>query len=496
MGNAPKYRAIYEERIAEARAELAAAHRPDEKLAKAKALTRLYLLYQNDSALVYNAMSINLALQEGDENQYIRLLCEKALLYGHGGLVNEGTALLDSILRDSRVQTPELRRMVFEYYFDVNDFIYHYSRPVDLHTKNVVRLNALRDSLYIYSPKQQDQAMHTNVTYVSPRELIDSLTKVFNASTHDGEKAVLAIILANRYNGEGMHEERDLYWIISATLNIRNARMDNQALVYLGQAMLASGDWSRAEKYLNLAYDQALFYNSRSRLVMLAPSMKKLSDREHQHAERLSSYCMWAAILCTCLIAFTIVVVRKAWKCKRQCSMEISRMENEQAKVVNRATTDSKHIEAQSDALRRFMNISIDAYFEFLHLRNMVVRKLKNKDVTDLLQQLTTEGEVTKAQKNLLRRFDIAFTRLYPNFVEQVNALMRPDAQLAKSENEILSTEMRLLALWRLGVTEAGRVAIILSLSVNTVYFYRNKIRAGAIDRDHLHEQIMGIKNV
>lgn len=73
---------------------------------------------------------------------------------------------------------------------------------------------------------------------------------------------------------------------------------------------------------------------------------------------------------------------------------------------------------------------------------------------------------------------------------------MTPENQVSKPENELLSTELRLLALWRLGITDAGRVATILNLSVNTIYFYRNKLRAGAIDREHFNDGIMAIKGV
>ena len=174
----------------------------------------------------------------------------------------------------------------------------------------------------------------------------------------------------------------------------------------------------------------------------------------------------------------------------------VNTLKSTSAHVNARESSTQAQIEAQADAMTQFMGIATDATFEFVHLRQLVVRKLKNNDAQALLKQLTAENSTGKIQTELLRKFDIAFMRLYPDFIAKVNALMLPEAQISKPEDELMSTELRLLALWRLGLTEAGRVATILNLSVNTIYFYRNKLRNGAKDREHFNDGIMAIQGV
>ena len=73
---------------------------------------------------------------------------------------------------------------------------------------------------------------------------------------------------------------------------------------------------------------------------------------------------------------------------------------------------------------------------------------------------------------------------------DEVNSLLRADAQLAQSDPDKLSTELRILAFMRLGIDDATRVAKFLNLSVNTVYTYRNKMKNRASDREKFEENL------
>ncbi len=89
--------------------------------------------------------------------------------------------------------------------------------------------------------------------------------------------------------------------------------------------------------------------------------------------------------------------------------------------------------------------------------------------------------------------FDSAFIHIYPDFVQQVNALLRPDAQITLAPGEVLNTDLRILAFMRLGIEESPRIAQILNYSLNTIYSYRNRLKARAIDRENFEADIMRI---
>lgn len=76
-----------------------------------------------------------------------------------------------------------------------------------------------------------------------------------------------------------------------------------------------------------------------------------------------------------------------------------------------------------------------------------------------------------------LADFDDAFLELFPDFVEQVKALLVPEAELRIKPKERLNTDLRVLALIHLGITESRQIAEILHYSLPTIYNSRTRMR-------------------
>lgn len=112
----------------------------------------------------------------------------------------------------------------------------------------------------------------------------------------------------------------------------------------------------------------------------------------------------------------------------------------------------------------------------------------------DELYRMTRSGKFVEEQsREFYDVFDNAFLHIYPDFVERVNALLRSDAQIELQAGELLNTDLRILAFMRLGIEESARIAQILNYSLNTIYAYRNRLKARAINRDTFEADIMTI---
>ena len=112
----------------------------------------------------------------------------------------------------------------------------------------------------------------------------------------------------------------------------------------------------------------------------------------------------------------------------------------------------------------------------------------------DELYRMTRSGKFVEEQsREYYDVFDNAFLHIYPDFVERVNALLRSDAQIELQPGELLNTDLRILAFMRLGIEESARIAQILNYSLNTIYAYRNRLKARAINRDTFEADIMTI---
>ena len=84
-----------------------------------------------------------------------------------------------------------------------------------------------------------------------------------------------------------------------------------------------------------------------------------------------------------------------------------------------------------------------------------------------------------RSQKASRRQFGIV--DLFPNFIEEVNSLLQPEHRLTVKKGSLLCTELRILALIRLGITDSPKIARALNISVRTAYCYRNRLRYKAI---------------
>ena len=76
---------------------------------------------------------------------------------------------------------------------------------------------------------------------------------------------------------------------------------------------------------------------------------------------------------------------------------------------------------------------------------------------------------------------DEIFLGIFPDFPEKVNGMLKEDKQINIKHKGSLPTEMRILAVIRLGITESRKIAEFLNTSVNTVYTYRTKMRYDSI---------------
>ena len=146
--------------------------------------------------------------------------------------------------------------------------------------------------------------------------------------------------------------------------------------------------------------------------------------------------------------------------------------------------------------IAQFLNLC-SIYMDKLNQFNKLVSRKISAGKSDDLLKLTKTGKLVEEQsKEFYEVFDDAFLNIYPSFVEDVNALLAPDKQLILREGEKLNTDLRILALMRLGIDDTSRIAQMLNYSVYTIYTYRNKFKSRAIDRDSFEADVMKIKSI
>lgn len=133
----------------------------------------------------------------------------------------------------------------------------------------------------------------------------------------------------------------------------------------------------------------------------------------------------------------------------------------------------------------------IDKLEEF---RVMVNRKIKTGQIEDLLKITSSNTLAANELKDFYKNFDTIFLRLYPNFVKDFNELLIKEEQIILKKDDLLTPELRIFALVRLGINDSTKIATFLHYSPQTIYNYRLKMRNKlAIPKEEFNDKLTKI---
>ena len=174
---------------------------------------------------------------------------------------------------------------------------------------------------------------------------------------------------------------------------------------------------------------------------------------------------------------------------------------NNELKDSNKALRNSNDELVNTNTKRELMaNAFIMLCYQYIERlesqRKLVIRKIKTNQQNELLSILSSSKRSTEENQNFLSQFDKIFLSLYPSFVNELNSLLIPEAQIELKEDNELTPTLRVAALVRLGVTESPKIAGILSYSLQTIYNYRSTLKNSAIDKEHFEENLQKLCSV
>ena len=174
---------------------------------------------------------------------------------------------------------------------------------------------------------------------------------------------------------------------------------------------------------------------------------------------------------------------------------------NDELKDSNKALRDANDELENTNTKRELMaNAFIMLCYQYIERldsqRKLVIRKIKANQQNELLSILSSSKRGTEESQNFFSQFDKIFLSLYPSFVNELNSLLIPEAQIELKEDNELTPSLRVAALVRLGVTESPKIAGILSYSLQTIYNYRSTLKNSAIDKEHFEENLQKLCSV
>lgn len=442
---------------------------------------RRYDAFNVDSAITYFYRANSVALLAGDSVTAQRMAFNR---YGRLPLIGVARESVDGFQRIRWEVYPPNRTE----FFDVGNRMMMYTAALyprsPIRDTYILASRQLGDSLMtrlspddpLYLLMSAQRAAHDN-DYTT---LVASLNDIIDSTPlEDNVFARAAAQLGRYYQQRGATSKAAYYYALSSISDVRGATFEGVALLRLGELLYDMGDTGRAFTYINVALERAAASGSKIRAIEAIESLPKVSKAFTSEDRKRF---IWLSVLAVGLLVALAVIVAVLLHLRRQ----MARMKELQRKLADANTAKERNIS-------RFIELA-SLYAEKLEeFGRLAQRKITTGQIEDLHRMLKS-GSVSQSQtKMFCQIFDSAFLHLYPDFVSDVNALLHPDRQVTVDGPMQLNAELRILAFLRLGIDDTSRVARFLGMSLNTVYTYRNRMRARAIDRDHFEAHVMRI---
>lgn len=486
-----------EEKLKQLKLRLRTADNNAARLAILDKIYREYYTYRYDSALVY--ADRGLALSQSDNDAYFTMLnrINRAAVLSTGGLYSQSEALLNKIGKEG--VPPRLR----QYYYYTFTWLYNYWESFcdksefkdDLHKKKHHYLK-----LTVSATSNDNTALHAYLNAelafmenpLGKNVLSLYTTALMHSPVNSRVHASAAYCIARYYREIGKTPLYEKYIIEAAISDMVCPLKENLALqefssyLYKKDAKYAD----HAARYIYCSMEDAKFYNNRLRMLEISnilPIIATANQEALAHKERIVRGVL-AVVSFMSLVLFAMAIFGyKQNKWLARSRREI-RSQNRQLTELNEKLIATNH--RRETYMRLFMDISAVYIRKLIEYRKLVSRKIKANQTADLLKTINSYKLAEEEATTFYTRFDRAFIELYPGFVDELNALLMPEVQIELPSPNSLTTEARIYALMRLGVTDSQEIATLLFYSTQTIYNYKSAMRTRAINRDTFDEDI------
>lgn len=448
----------------------------------------LYDKYRTDSATVYASKALSIAERIGDRSLIDRSRAGLAKEFGTSGLYAESLALLDKIDRRA-MDEDSLAGIFYLYYFGYESLANQCLEPEM--AKHFRRLSCMcRDSILLYRPEYtvfQCDRLLAEGNYKAALELVLPVCEAL--SPGDPAMGSVALSVYDIYSALGMKDKGMDYLVLSAMSDLLNSKKEYIALQELALLLYDEGDLARAQAYLTRSLNDAVFCKARLKVDNIAPLLS-LVNESYIKAKRRDS-----VIVISCLIAlfpFVILLLVLVMFLKRQRRLlQKAREEQEKTMALVREASNIKNKYVTQMMLECVTRIErLDDYR--LSLNRMALRG----ETAALNEALKSNAVVEHEWTSFYSVFDKTFLSIFPTFVHDFNELLTPGARVTPASSQMLTPELRIYALVRLGIDSSERISSLLGYSRSTIYAYRSRTRLKALVPEHFEENIMKIASI
>lgn len=469
-------------------------------------------VFNADSAMKYVDRNIQIATELKKKDWQDEWLINRSFMFAATGLLKEAgevlekvdsTSLSDGLKLSYYYQRSYLYSHLGQYMGDQKQVNNKYYNEFENANKHMLALVRPKDPLYWWCVASCNE--------LSPEDsLFSALENVVLSSHHNTRlDAMNAYGLSNMYKRLGDKEKTMIYLIYSAMADLRVCNRDIASLQELSSLLYDAGDIDRAYAYMNYCLKAALLYPNRVRIINISTELDKIyanyQQRDIRWRNSLQNYLYVVTFFSIILVLGLIGLYRQTKKLRKsrteldsanhslnQHVVELSQMHkqlalaNQELQNLNELLRSANQkLQESNDVKEEYIGYVFSICSNYIskldEYRKNINRKLKTGQFEEA-RQLTDNSSLTQNElKDFYANFDAIFLRVYPDFVADLNSLLRPEEQILLKDASELNTEVRIYALVRLGINDSVKIADFLHCSPQTVYNHRLRMRNKAI---------------
>lgn len=295
--------------------------------------------------------------------------------------------------------------------------------------------------------------------------------------TSPNDTAKANYYIAKEYYNRGDTDNAIRYYAQSVECDMRLAVKAYNALYELALVLFRTGDIERADRYMRVTLKDAYtsHYESRYDDVILSELeiMNVLLEQQKQKRRAVLSTAIAIALLLAVAILSLLLLNGYSGR------LAISRKQLSEVSKI------------KDNFLAIYMEKCVDYLNKVDEYRSSLRHTAKQDGPEAIMAQLRKPSFAAGEFDGLLTALDTTFLGIFPDFVDKVNMHMQEEYQLAMPQPGTLSTELRILALIKMGISKRQKIAKILNMSVTTVYSYHCNLQKHSLHPDDSFDRII-----
>lgn len=448
--------------------------------------------YRCDSAFAYANRCMDLARQMGSPQSVAEAKCAVSFCLMSSGLFKEASDMMAAISTEGMSQ--EQRFSYYSVYQKLWQEEANFSGVEPYYSQYMAASDDYIDSLKTMLSEEDPEWWSLTGSQHMKNHRFDEAVVTLQAylsrfpDTEAHDKAMAIAEMAWAYIHSGQDTKALKCFIKSAIYDNESSTREITALFFVAKHICQLGDYDRASLYAKQALNDITFYNARQRKIEIGQILPIIEQDRYNALTMQRNRLILAAVLIGLLFVVVLVSVMylrrlnaKLWQARQTIARH-----NEELVDTNNQLAEANKIKDVYIGRSFFANAEFIEKMEKLCLT--VDRKIQARQYEDLRKQVKL-STLEQERKQMYAAFDETFLNLFPTFVEQYNLLFDPKDRRMPADEKSLTSEMRIFALIRLGITDSERIARFLDYSVHTVNTYKTRVKNKSNVENELFEQ-------